>query len=48
MPAFQFGFGNPANYSDWATYAGLDGRRVNSPKKPPEPECRRLKVSPIL
>lgn len=22
--AFQFGYGNPANFSDWASYAGLD------------------------
>lgn len=22
--SFQFGFGNPAGYSDWAKYAGLD------------------------
>lgn len=22
--AFQFGFGNPESYSDWAKYAGLD------------------------
>lgn len=22
--AFKFGYGNPANFSDWATYAGLD------------------------
>jgi hypothetical protein len=22
--AFQFGFGNPDNFSDWAKYAGLD------------------------
>lgn len=24
MAAFQFGFSSPTNYSDWATYAGLD------------------------
>jgi len=22
--AFKFGYGNPANFSDWASYAGLD------------------------
>ena len=22
--AFQFGYGNPSNFSDWAAYAGLD------------------------
>lgn len=43
MATFQFGFGNPSNYSDWATYAGLDrktGQFVQKPAKagvpPPE------------
>jgi hypothetical protein len=22
--AFQFGYGNPSNFSDWAAYAGMD------------------------
>lgn len=36
--AFQFGYGNPSNFSDWAAYAGLDRKtgmmRPMSPSNP--------------
>jgi hypothetical protein len=36
--SFQFGYGAPDNYSDWATYAGLDrktGQFAASAAQPP-------------
>jgi hypothetical protein len=33
--AFQFGYGNPDNYSDWAGYAGLDRKTGDFGAVPP-------------
>ena len=33
--AFQFGFGNPEAYSDWAGYAGLDRKTGMFGEQPP-------------
>jgi len=35
--AFQFGYGNPANFSDWVAYAGLDRKSgtMRSGAQPP-------------
>lgn len=36
MNSFQFGFGNPEGYSDWAKYAGFDRKTGNFAVAPPD------------
>lgn len=36
MNSFQFGFGNPEGYSDWAKYAGFDRKTGNFAVVPPD------------
>ena len=46
--AFQFGYGSPSTFSDWANYAGLDRRTGMMRSEPVSPTGETMQAMPDI